>query len=136
MPSLALDRRTDRPTSSGRGTRAGRVRTIVPEVGTYYATNASGTWTAHRITRKVGDTSLQVDESTGRSHVLVTGGTGSGITRRRRAAAGPRPGWSDKQWPSSPLLRLDPATGKLLAVYLISSDTGSTRIYALTGTDG
>jgi hypothetical protein len=46
-------------------------------VSTWYATNASGTWKAQRITKAFGDTSIDVDGATGRVRVLV--GSQSGI---------------------------------------------------------
>ena len=97
-------------------------------IGTYYATNASGVWKVARITRAVGETSLQVDQKTGRVHVVM-----SGKKLRYYTTAG-NGRWSGSTVTSvsasSPLLRLDPATGTLLIVYLGGS--GGSRIYAMT----
>ena len=129
LPALALDARNTphivwtrhrvEPAACGVG---------YTDIGTYYATNASGRWTAHRITRKVGETSLQYDNLTGRPHVLVTGLYGLWYYTTTPSGQWTETRVVHKRWPSTPLLRLDPATGTLLAVYLISSDTGSTRI--------
>ena len=96
--------------------------------GTYYATNASGTWVTQRITRAIGETSLQVDQKSGRIHVLVTDrkvryytSSGNGAWTASTVPTGPA--WS-------PLLRLDPATGTLLVVYFGGPDQA--RIYAMT----
>ena len=92
-----------------------------PEDGTYYLTNASGTWapspaaTQRRVTRNVGQPSLTIDISTGRPHVLVGGpfglkyytpgsGKWNGLTLSAQLA-----------WDTS--IRLNPANGSLIAVY-------------------
>jgi hypothetical protein len=98
------------------------------DMGTYYATNASGTWQSQRITRDMGETSLQVDQKTGRVHILVN-------DRKLRYYTSAGDGkWSASTVPSgsasSPLLRLDPATGTLLIVYLGGAD--GTTMYAMT----
>ena len=96
--------------------------------GTYYATNASGSWKVQRITKDIGETSLQVDQRTGRVHVLV-----NATVLRYYTSQGDRK-WVDSTVTSmpvsTPLLRLDPATGRLLIVFLGSPD--GTRIYAMT----
>lgn len=101
-----------------------------PKAGTYYATNASGSWRSDRITARVGATSLQVDEATGRVHVLV--GDESGLWYYSKL---PGARWSGKRLVSdavgSAAIRLDPATGTLLVVYLRET-SDSTRIYTLT----
>ena len=102
-------------------------------VGTYHASNASGAWKAERITKDVGDTSIQVDGKTGRIHVLV--GSQAGL---RYFTAAPGGTWTRTTVAStkdviSPALRLDPATGKLLGVYIDPFET-SRRIYSFTTT--
>ncbi len=99
----------------------------ISPVGTYYATNASGTWKAERITRTTGVTSIAVDPTTGRIHVLI-GGTyytksPNGTWKRAVLAAA--------SWAPSATLRLDPETGALLVLYV---DGPSTRINATTTT--
>lgn len=107
-------------------------RDTEPDDGTYYSTNVSGSWTTHRITRATGETSLQVDSASDRVHALVSGQVG--LWYFTKASGGP---WTSKRivpkaWVSSPVIRLDPATGKLLIVYLGASSSGPTRIYAMT----
>jgi hypothetical protein len=110
-----------------------------PEDGTYYATNAGGTWETSRITTNLGRTSVQIDEATGQVHVLV-GSTG--LRYYTKLPGGP---WRGTKVSSDKVLaavvRLDPATGTLLAVYIRARDTGiaqpwtmsgSGRIYAVT----
>jgi hypothetical protein len=98
--------------------------------GTYYATNASGTWGSGRFTRALGSASLQLDNATGRVHVLVGG---AGLRYYTRASGG---AWSGIKLlasdAESPVLRLSPATGTLLAVYIRYSRSGSSAIYTLT----
>jgi hypothetical protein len=103
-----------------------------PDDGTYYATNASGKWRAQRIAKDMAEASLQVEAETGRPHVLIS--RRSGLWYFTTASNGKWTGTraSSKSWPSSPLLRLDPATGTLLAVYIDSPYSKSSKIYALT----
>jgi hypothetical protein len=96
--------------------------------GTYYATNAGGKWVSQQITRTIGRTSLQFDQKTGRIHVLISDrkvryytSTGNGTWTASTVPTGPA---------SSPLLRLDPATGTLLIVYFGGPDQAD--IYAMT----
>lgn len=133
-PALVLDSADDahllwtrKPGEGGCATRD-----TAPDDGTYYSTNANGSWTTHRITKATGETSLQVDSASDRVHALVSGQVG--LWYFSKASGGP---WTSKRivpkgWVSSPVIRLDPATGKLLIVYLGASSTGSTRIYAMT----
>ena len=100
--------------------------------GTYYATNASGAWASQRITRSLGETSLQVDDVTGRVHVLVNGETG--LVYYTKPANG---AWAHSRVGSvrsafSPVIRLDPATGTLLVVYVGGPNAAIPRIYAVT----
>lgn len=128
-PILALDA-NDRPHLLWTRTTAGACGDI--PVGTYYATKTHLDWATHRITRAVGQTSLQVDPTTGRVHVLL--GTASEIRYYTIAA--------NAQWTRadvlstpgalSPLIRVDPATGTLLVVYIRESASGSGTIYAMT----
>ena len=102
-------------------------------VGTFYATNAGGTWKTTRITKEWGDTSVQVDATTGRVHVLV--GSQAGL---RYFTAAPSGTWTrttvaSTKGAQSTALRLDPATGKLLGVYIGAWGT-SMRIYEFTTT--
>jgi hypothetical protein len=97
----------------------------------YYATNASGSWVPERITTATGAASIQVDDATGRVHVLV--GADSGLVYYTKASNG---GWTHARVAStadagSPIIRLDQAKGTLLVVYIGASSAGN-RIYALT----
>ena len=133
-PALVLDSHDDahilwtrKPGEGGCATRDTN-----PDDGTYYSTNAGGAWTSQRITRSVGETSLQIDPASGRIHALVSGRVG--IWYFTKAPEGP---WTAKRvvakgWVSSPLIRRDPATGRLLVVYLGGPD--GTKPYAMTGT--
>jgi hypothetical protein len=113
--------------------REGAACGVGPGVGTYYATNASGKWKVRRITRDVGDASLQVDQATGRVHVLVGGETGLLYLTRSSDGRWARTKVASTKGAPSPALRLDPATGTLLAVYVAPShEWGPGRIYALT----
>ncbi len=130
-PALVLDARNDahvlwtrKPSEGGCVTRDAN-----PDDGTYYSTNAGGSWTSQRITKSVGETSLQVDPASGRIHAIVSGRVGiwyftkalGGSWAAKRVAA--------KRWVLSPVIRLDPATGRLLVVYLGGPDF--TQIYAV-----
>ena len=132
-PVLVLDA-GDKPhvlwTRSGKP--GGCVTGDVPDHGTYYATNTSGTWVTQRITRATGDASLQVDATTGRVHAVVSGD--SGLVYYTMAANG---AWAHTKvagtrWGLSLAIRLDPATGTLLVVYIDASTAGNQRIYTVT----
>jgi hypothetical protein len=97
-------------------------------VGTYYATNASGSWKIQRISKESGVSSIQVDRTTGRIHVLIAGTyytkTASSGTWTRTVLA--VPAWGQ----SAAALRLDPVSGTLLVVYIDGSS--SAPIKAMT----
>jgi len=106
-----------------------------PEDGTYYATNASGKWVSGRITTNLGATSLQVDKVTGRVHVLVAG---SGVRYYTKLPGGLWGGTKvtsatvPLQLSAAAAIRLDPATGRLLIVYLAQQSSGLSKVYAIT----
>jgi hypothetical protein len=113
--------------------RQGAACGVGPGIGTYYATNAGGTWKAQRITRDVGDTSLQVDAATGQVQVLVGGETALLYLTMSSGGRWAPTKVARTKGATSPVLRLDPATGTLLAVYLSPSRGGGPgTIYALT----
>jgi hypothetical protein len=87
-------------------------------VGTYYASNASGSWKVQRITKDVGDTSVQVNGATGRVRVLV--GSDAGLRYYTKASGGSwkRTTLASTSWAASPALRRDPTTGAMLVVYI------------------
>ena len=45
-----------------------------PGAGTYYATNAGGSWDVERVSRGVGPSSFTVDPATGRVHLVTSDG--------------------------------------------------------------
>ena len=102
-----------------------------PDDGTYYATNASGTWESGRITTHQGGTSLQVDEITGQVHVLV------GAAGLRYYTKLPGGAWRGTKVSSvsvlAAVIRLDPATGTLLAVYIKPRESGLGQAWTLSG---
>ena len=95
-----------------------------PKDGTYYATDATGTWRSSRLTTEVQSASLQYDEMTGQVDVLRAGD--AGLTLDTMAPGGP---WTATvlmphvHWWAATILRLDPANGALLAVYTDADGT-------------
>jgi hypothetical protein len=87
-------------------------------LGTYYATMVDGIWSSQRVTKTVGLPSLALDPGSGRVHVMVGKhrlheGTVKSLGVGKVAA-----GVED------PEMRVDPATGSLLLVYVRSSPDG------------
>jgi hypothetical protein len=87
----------------------------------YYATNASGTWKVQRFTSARGVASLQIAGSTNDVHLVLAAGTG--LAYYTKTATG---SWHSKRlasgWVESPVIRLDPATGRLLVVFIRTDD--------------
>ena len=87
-----------------------------PKAGMYYATNASGAWKVQRFTSQRGEASLQVAGSTNDVHLVLA--ANAKLTYYSKSAAG---SWRSERlvsgWVMSPVIRLDPATGRLLVVY-------------------
>jgi hypothetical protein len=100
--------------------------------GTYYATNRSGSWTARRITRNIGDASLAVDVVSGRIHVLLGGEAGLKYytTATGRSWAGIT---IDAEYSQDVSIRLRQATGRLFGVLGRVLDDGTGRVYAVAG---
>jgi hypothetical protein len=96
-----------------------------PKAGMYYATNASGAWKVQRFTSQRGVASLQI-AATNDVHLVVL--ANPGITYFTKSAAG---SWHIKRlatgWVVSPVIRLDPATGRLLVVYVRMPEDDSTK---------
>ena len=88
-----------------------------PLDGTYFATDASGTWVSSRLTTLVGGTSLTLDPATGELHVLVSDYRRIVYFHRARGAD-----WAHEDLArggaSSPVIRQDPTTGSLLVAYV------------------
>jgi hypothetical protein len=103
------------------------------QVGMYYATNATGVWRTQHVTRKIGGASLQLDEITGQPYLLLA--FASSLTYYAITADG---AWHhepllSKTAATSAVIRRNPATGRLLVVYLrTSGDTSKQGIYALS----
>lgn len=103
-----------------------------PKDGTYYATNASGAWTSARFTTDVGDTSIQIDNATGQVYALVT--ADEGLAEFTMSPSG---GWTPSFLTvlaiSKPLIRRDPASGRLLVAFVVDSGGAATPgIYTMT----
>jgi hypothetical protein len=100
-----------------------------PEDGTYYATNASGTWESGRFTTQIGPSALQYDDATGTVHILV--GT-VGLVYYTKSTTG---SWNKTSLASTATsaaaLARDPANGTLLAVWVRSTGE-SAGIYVVT----
>lgn len=98
--------------------------------GTYYATKVDGAWKAERIATNMGSASIQVDHVTGRVHVLVVSATGETYY-----TTGPDGRWIgtlvSPTRTGSAILRLDPATGTVLIVF-ISWESESAQISVFT----
>jgi len=92
-----------------------------PKAGMYYATNSSGTWKVQRFSSARGVASLQIAGSTNDVHLVLAAGTG--LAYYTKTATGP---WHSKRlasgWVESPVIRLDPATGRLLVVFIRTDD--------------
>ena len=92
--------------------------------GTYYTTNASGVWKSTRVSRFVGDSSLQVDNASGQVHAVVMdltdGGQDTGGLTYLTAPVGGS--WSSTKLTSlfatSPVIRLDQSNGTLLVAFI------------------
>jgi hypothetical protein len=91
-----------------------------PLAGTYFATNAGGSWSSARLTKTIGAASLTLDPATGDAIALVIGGPMSAY--RLTGGAWSREDISDGDvW--SGVLRADPSTGSLFLAYI--ADPGS-----------
>jgi hypothetical protein len=103
-----------------------------PKAGMYYATNASGAWKVQRLTSQRGEASLQVAGSTNEVHVVLA--VQAGLTYYTKTATG---SWHGKRiapgWVASPSIRLDPATGRLLVIYIGGNEDSPTKpgVYVL-----
>jgi len=108
-----------------------------PEDGTYFATNAGGTWVTSRLTPQVGGASLTIDPATGELSVVVA--TGRRLIRYHRAPGATT--WEHEtfiQCPaSSPVIRANPKTGALFVAYTLEvnnldTDTSETDVEVVT----
>lgn len=112
-------------------TSGGCVTVDSPLDGTYYATNPGDTWQSRRLTRALGQTSFSLDPVTGRVHLILDR---FGLRYYTKTPSGP---WQVTTVPgvparaSSPVIRVDPATGRVLLAY-VTSTGGLDRIYAVS----
>lgn len=87
--------------------------------GTYFATNASGTWVTSRLTTLVGGTSLTLDPATGELHIVV-----SDYRRIVYFHRVPGADWSHETLvrgdASLPVIREDPTTRALFVAYVVN----------------
>jgi hypothetical protein len=94
----------------------------------YYATNATGKWRTERLTTRTGQAAIQVDRSTGQVNVVIA--TGDALTYYTKAPDG---AWKNEKLPprqaGSPSISRDPATGRLLILYI---DEGGSGIYTMS----
>jgi hypothetical protein len=99
-----------------------------PQDGTYFSSNTTGKWKTARFSTRTGATSLQVDATTGRVHVLI------GDTELRYYTKSPTGKWGVRKLASVnvlyPSIRLDPTNGTLLVVYFRPDGPGG--VYAMT----
>jgi hypothetical protein len=104
-----------------------------PDDGTYYGTDASGSWVKHRITPGLGLASFAMDATTGRLYTLLATGHGLRCYTATSAAA-----WtgakilSTNGWVESAMVRLNQVTGAVFIAYVDSRDNGASRIYAFS----
>jgi len=104
-----------------------------PQDGTYFATNAGGTWATQKVSGAVGATSLIVDPATGELHALVIDGKTIDEFDKATGAAWRKTPLSTTGWVSSPVIRQDPTTGGLVAAFADQpSSNGPTEIAVMT----
>ena len=98
-----------------------------PEDGTYYGTDAGGSWAFSRISTAMDGGSLALDPATGRIHVAITGHLG--IRYLEKLGTG---GWIETRITTGrdfgPIIRVNPTSGHVLVVY--GAEDG---IYTVTG---
>jgi hypothetical protein len=102
----------------------------LPTFGTYFATNASGSWESSRLTTLLGSTSMTIDPATGEIHVLIS--DYRRMVHFHRPAAGGD--WANetiaRQTPSSGVIRQDPTTGALVVAYVadVNQEAGQLEV--------
>jgi hypothetical protein len=108
-----------------------------PEDGTYFATNAGGTWASRRLTPQVGGASLSIDPAIGEVNVVVVSGGPDGPRLIRFHRAPDATTWEHEtvvHGPiGSPVIRSNPKTGALFVAYNIEvfdpdSDISETHV--------
>jgi hypothetical protein len=97
------------------------------EDGTYYGTKIGGAWQSERLTLAEGVASLTVDVDSGRIHAPVSSQAGLLYRSKSEGEAWSMHTFSDVHADDA-VIRHDPLTGELLAVYL-RAENGVTRVY-------
>ena len=104
-----------------------------PDDGTYYGTDASGSWVKHRITPGTGTGAFAMDATTGRLYALVT--TNGGIRCYTGTSTN---AWSGVQvvstsgWADESAVSVNRVTGAVFIAYVNYTDSGDTQIYTLS----
>jgi hypothetical protein len=98
----------------------------LPDDGTWFSTNAGGTWTSTRISKSIGAESLTIDPT--RGDVLAVVSDGAGMTLFRKASGG----WSHETLSTSEVgsgsLRVNPVTGAIALAYVVYPDAGPNHV--------
>jgi hypothetical protein len=89
-----------------------------PDNGTFFSTNAGGSWHTERVSSSIGEKSLTVEPGTGIVHAVV--GAEDGFVLYDRAADGT---WTHETLASrgrlsSPVIRQDATSGRLIVGYV------------------
>ena len=105
----------------------------MPKPGTYFATDAGGSWSVKRLSSRVSRPSLVLDRARGAAHIAFL--EGRSVRHFTRDAAG---SWADERVPGTAqmdevVVRSDPASGVLLLVGIRWDERdGGVDIVALT----
>ena len=96
-----------------------------PRDGTYFATDATGQWVTTRLTRTPGESAITFEPSTGRIDVITHDFDGGGPLTYRTSSDGTD--WtaapiSDTRELTDPVIRVDPATNRLVVLAISWSD--------------
>ena len=103
-----------------------------PEDGTYFSTNAGGSWHTVKLSKQLGDRSMTVEPSTGVIHAVIA--DGESVVSFERSTGGT---WSHETllsgWALSPAIRQNPTTGGLvLALSRGPIDNGVMQVEVMT----
>lgn len=100
----------------------------LPTFGTYFATNAGGSWESSRLTTLIGSSSMTIDPATGDLHVLVS--DYRRMVHFHRPAAGGV--WVNetltRDHPSGAVIRQDPTSGALVVAYIADPDPADPKL--------
>jgi hypothetical protein len=95
----------------------------LPEDGTYFSTDAGGSWQTVKLSKAVGGTSLTVDPATGGIHAVLS--DFDSIVAFDRSPGGT---WTHQKVVSggatSPVIRQSPTTGSLLLAFAVHGENG------------